>query len=299
MKKCLIEFSDESAGLGDLIAMMPYIDRFSKSFNFEVTVMVRNINNTEIFKESFPEIEFIATNQKIDFDKKIFLRHDKYNSPLQHIFAEQLGFKNLEYIKPKVDKIISERPIKNKYVTFSMQSTLQLKYWNAPGGNKQNLFSPYWDELCKLLRKSGLTPVCVDYYDNFGVVPFRNHSPKSAVRKHGLNLKETINYISHSEFFIGLSSGLSWLAHALDKPVCMISNFTEDWHEFDINSENYMRITNKNVCHGCWNKVNIEFSSSNPEWYWCPRHQNTDRQFECHTSITPEFVFEQLKKWIN
>ena len=35
--------------------------------------------------------------------------------------------------------------------------------------------------------------------------------------KIGLNLEDTINDIYHSEFFIGLSSGLSWLAHAMGK----------------------------------------------------------------------------------
>ncbi len=299
MKKCLIEFSDESAGLGDLIAMMPYVDKFSESFNMESTMMIKNLENSKIFEHSFPNIKFISTEENFQYDKKINLNHNRHDLPLQHIFAEQLGFKKIEYIKPKVDKIISERPIKNKYVTFSMQSTLQMKYWNSSEDKKQNLFSPYWDELCKLLRRTGLTPVCIDYYDNFGIEPFRNHSPKSAVKKHGLKLPEVINYLLHSEFFIGLSSGLSWLAHALDKPVCMISNFTEEWHEFDINSENYIRITNKDVCHGCWNKIHLEFESSNSKWYWCPRHQNTSRQFECHTSITPDVVFEHLKKWIN
>jgi ADP-heptose:LPS heptosyltransferase len=38
--------------------------------------------------------------------------------------------------------------------------------------------------------------------------------------------------ISNSEFFIGLSSGLSWLAWTLNKEVIMISNFTEENHEF-------------------------------------------------------------------
>jgi autotransporter strand-loop-strand O-heptosyltransferase len=84
----------------------------------------------------------------------------------------------------------------------------------------------------------------------------------------------------------------------MDKKVAMISNFSEDWHEFDLSSENYKRITNKSVCHGCWNNINKDFSFDAGDWYWCPKHRDTARQFECHTSITPQMVFEEIKDWI-
>ncbi len=34
------------------------------------------------------------------------------------------------------------------------------------------------------------------------------------------------------------------------------------------------------------------------DWYWCPKHKNIDRQFECHTSITPEMVYNEIKDWL-
>ena len=83
-----------------------------------------------------------------------------------------------------------------------------------------------------------------------------NGLPSNCIKKINTPLDETINYIYHSEFFIGLSSGMSWVAHAMGKPVAMIANFTEDWNEFDLSSSDYIRITNKSVCHGCWNKIN-------------------------------------------
>ena len=33
-------------------------------------------------------------------------------------------------------------------------------------------------------------------------------------------------------------------------------------------------------------------------WDNCPKYENTNRQFECHTSITPEQVFNKIKDWI-
>jgi autotransporter strand-loop-strand O-heptosyltransferase len=109
---------------------------------------------------------------------------------------------------------------------------------------------------------------------------------------------DAVNIINHSEFYIGLSSGMSWIAHALGKKVVMISNFTEDWNEFDLSLDDYIRITNKSVCHGCWNKVNIDFEFNKNDWYWCPLHKDTERQFECHKSITVNDVMEKIKNWL-
>lgn len=299
MKSFLLEFSNESTGLGDLIALMPYVEKFSQNYEFEITVMLKNKELGNLFEKSYPKLKFIGKDEKRIFDKEMSLVHEKFNLPLQQIFAEQLGFKNANYIRPKVDTPDCDRPLKKKYVTFSIQSTYQMKYWNCSGEIKNQLLSPNWFEICKFLRKKNITPVCVDYYDNFGVLPYRNHVPTNCVKKTGLPLDKVSELIYHSEFFIGLSSGLSWLSHALGKKVCMISNFTEDWHEFDLNSDDYIRITNKDVCHGCWNKVNIDFPLDKLEWYSCPKHENTERQFECHTSIKPEDIIKKISKWIN
>ena len=92
------------------------------------------------------------------------------------------------------------------------------------------------------------------------------------------------------EFFIGLSSGLSWLAWGLGKQVVMISNFTNEEHEFMFNCT---RIVNRSVCNGCWNNPMFKFDKG--DWYWCPEHKGTERQFECHKSITSDMVIEQIQ----
>ena len=101
------------------------------------------------------------------------------------------------------------------------------------------------------------------------------------------DLEYTIDCIRQSEFFIGLSSGLSWVAWALNTPVVMISNFTEEGHEFTS-----IRVTNTDVCHGCWNDPKYTFDKG--DWNWCPVHKGTDRQFECHKSITADDVIKVL-----
>jgi autotransporter strand-loop-strand O-heptosyltransferase len=89
--------------------------------------------------------------------------------------------------------------------------------------------------------------------------------------------------IVSSEFYIGLSSGLSWLAWALGKKVVMIANFSEEWHEFEC-----IRPVNKSVCNGCWNNPNFKFDKG--DWDWCPVWRGTDRKFECQSSITAKMV---------
>lgn len=299
MKSCLVELSTDSVGLGDTLVVMPYLDKFREKNQIEVFFRVKNHSWGTLFDKTFPNIKFISKYDEVDCDKTIVLTHRNHTLPLQQIFASQLGFINAEYIRPTVDEVICDRPIKNKYVCISTHSTSQLKFWNHHNGKLDHQFSTNWNNLCAMLRKSGYTPVCVDYYLDFGNPPYFNFVPNKSVKKLGLNLHEVMKFINHCEFFIGLSSGLTWLAHAMGKPVCMISNFTEDWHEIDLSTPDYIRITNKNVCHGCWNLVGKEFEFHSDDWYWCPRHKDTERQFECHKEITPEMVFEKIKKWIN
>ena len=295
MKKVLV--SIKSLSIGDTVAAIPYINKFQET-NFTSIIYV-SISNWLIpyFETIYPDLKFIGKNSNEVFDKTLFLDYN-FNKSIQQGYAEQLGFINTPYIRPNILIPNMERPIKNKYVTIGVHSTSQLKYWNHPKGKKVQPESPYWNELCGMLRKEGYTPVVVEQDELFGWTPYRNGLPNKANKKFGQSFLESMNLIYHSELYIGLSSGMSWVAHAMGKPVAMIANFTEDWNEFDLSTPDYIRITNKNVCHGCWNLINKEFKFDTDDWYWCPKHQNTNRQFECHTSITPEHVFNEIKKWI-
>ena len=296
MRKVLVFI--ESFSIGDTVAAIPYINKFQE-VNLTDDISV-SINDWLIpyFSTVYPNLKFIGKNTGYVFDKIIDLKYN-YNKSIQQGYAEQLGFINTPYIRPNILIPNMERPIKNKYITIGVHSTSQLKYWNHPKGKKVQPESPYWNELCGMLRKEGYTPVVVEQNELFGTNNLKNGLPNKANKKFGQSFLESINLIYHSEFYIGLSSGMSWVAHAMGKPVAMIANFTEDWNEFDLSTPDYIRITNKNVCHGCWNLIDKEFEfDSYGDWYWCPKHQNTNKQFECHTSITPEHVFNEIKKWI-
>jgi len=93
-----------------------------------------------------------------------------------------------------------------------------------------------------------------------------------------------VNLLHHASFFIGLSSGLSWLAWATHIPVVLISGFTLPVSEF----YTPWRIFSSHGCNGCWDDTSLNFDHK--DFLWCPRHKNTPRQFECTRLITGKQV---------
>ena len=97
-----------------------------------------------------------------------------------------------------------------------------------------------------------------------------------------------MNDLYFCDFFIGLTSGLSWLAWSLEKPVVLISGISKDHVEF----ATPYRVTNTNVCHACATEKGFEFDKA--DWMFCPKNKN----FECTSSITFEMVKEKIDKLI-
>lgn len=285
----LIDLNSHS--LGDLVAALPYVQLWSEQHDTPVTVKT-NLIFKDLFKWSYPSILFTDTLDGWQEEDIVRIWY-KFDKAIQAGYAEQLGFENPAYIRPKIDRILKDRPMEQPYVTFGVHSTSQLKYWNSIDGREGQTLATNWNELCKMIKTTGITPVCLSNHELFGKPPHWNGLPEEA-HKVFVDLKEVINWMWHSKFYIGPSSGLAWVAHALGKPVVMISNFTKDWNEFDLSVKDYKRITDESVCHGCWHTE--KFDGSN--WYWCPKHADTDREFECHKAITPEKVFETLREWL-
>ena len=102
-------------------------------------------------------------------------------------------------------------------------------------------------------------------------------------------MEERAWYLHHCEFFIGVSSGLSWLAWACGKKVVMISGATMEFNEF---SEDNIRIINKESCHGCWNSVEHRDKFACYHAALCPE----DKNFECTRRISPSHVIQRMEE---
>ena len=270
-KRVYIAF--ESKSLGDTIAWMPYVEEFRK--HHQCTVICSTFWN-HLF--DYPEIEFVEPGNVVPnlyalYRIGYFDNLDKNpckptQIPLQKTATAILGLDFVEMApsiayKPEVPKI-------GKYVTIATNSTSGCKFWTKEG----------WQALINWLVSEGYEVYNISKELN----PFDNCTQITTP-----SLESKMDWIAGSSFFIGLSSGLAWLAWATGKQVVMISNFTEDWNEFPC-----IRITNKNVCHGCWNNQNFSFNPG--DWNWCPVHKGTDKQFICHTSITADMVIDEIKK---
>lgn len=98
------------------------------------------------------------------------------------------------------------------------------------------------------------------------------------------DIQAAIQHICEARLFIGLSSGLAWLAWAYSTPVVMISGFTKFFNEFPC-----YRVWNPHACTGCFN---VFLNISSP----CPIFSGTPRAHECHNTITPDMVLAQVHR---
>jgi autotransporter strand-loop-strand O-heptosyltransferase len=263
----------ESKSLGDTLAWVPYALEFQKLH--QCKVILSTFWNRILH---YPELELVEPGIVVNNVYALYRIGWFYNSdkepeipntiPLQKAATNILG---LDFTEQR--PVLAYTPVKfesaGKFVTIATNSTSGCKFWTKEG----------WQELINYLVSQNYLVYNVSKEKN----PFDN-----CVQIEDTSIENTINMISNSKFFIGLSSGLSWLAWALNVKVFMISNFTEADHEFT----DCVRITNTNVCHGCWNEEGIIFDKG--DWNWC-KHKGTDKHFECHKSITAQMVIEKIK----
>jgi autotransporter strand-loop-strand O-heptosyltransferase len=291
MKNILIVFS--SSCLGDTLAWTPIIEEYRKITKNKIYC----INNKYYKIFNYPNINFINNNnecQNINFDKiynlGFFIENLKFKEMqlkdprtlnLQEVACDIL---KIPYKEIKPNLIIKNKNNKEnqKYVCLATQSTNQAKYWNYSNG---------WEIITDYLIKLGYKVICIDKYASFGNIVYTNNIPKNAIDKTGdIDIQNRITDIYNCDFFIGLPSGLSWLAWALDKKVILISGFSDPKTEF----YTPYRIINKNVCNSCWNDQSFIFPYH--DFIFCPKHRNTNRMFECTKKITPDMVIQEINK---
>lgn len=262
----------DSKSLGDTLAFIPYCEAFQNKHKCKLTVST--FWNKIL---DYPNLKFVEAGSSVncyalyrlgwfwDIDKEPVQCN---TIPLQQTASNILGLDYVE-LKPKLKYNIGDN-IYGKYVTIATNSTAGLKFW----------LKEYWQEVIEFLVESGYKVINTSKERN----PFNN-----CYQLEDISIENTMSVIHHSEFFIGLSSGISHLAWGLGKKVIMIAGFTEIDHEFEC-----IRPYNPNVCHGCWNNSKIKFDAG--DWNFCPHHKGTDRQFECQNSITPSMVIDAIKK---
>ena len=274
--------------LGDSLGWFPYAAKFQEQHRCRVTCgMAEKL--IPLFRDAYPHINFV-THEDIKpetyyatysmglfFDDK-----DNIHQPcdFRHVGLHRtagyiLGVDPTE-TPPRIIVADDTRPLAEPYVCIAVQSTTQSKYWNNPHG---------WHEIIRFLKESGYRVICIDQKATHGTGLVWNHTPNGADDQTGDRpLQERARWLKHADFFLGLSSGLSWLAWAVGTPVVMISGFTHPLNEFTTP----YRVINYHACNSCWNDPQYRFDHK--DFLWCPRHKDTPRQFECTRLITVDDV---------
>ena len=281
--------------LGDLLAWFPYAEKFERKHgcNLECT-MAQNI--IDLVGKQYPTIRF-STPDKVrsvapyaSYRIGLFFGGDQDYQPYdfrQVGLAPTVGY--ILGVDPEpVPPLLPPNPpreIEEPYVCIAVQSTSQAKQWNNPTG---------WEEVIDHLKGLGYRVLCIDRERTGGHGWAWNHIPHGTEDFTGNRpLAERAAMLHHADFFVGLGSGLSWLAWAAGTPVVMISGFSLPSCEF---STPY-RVHNTHVCHGCWDAMDVTFDHH--DYFWCPRHKGTDRQFECTRFITGKQVINAIDRLRN
>ncbi|KQR79530.1 hypothetical protein ASG35_06415 [Burkholderia sp. Leaf177] len=284
--------------LGDSIAWMPVIDTFREQHNCELHMPLQ-AHLQPLFRDGYPHLH-IETEEQLNsqadtfyatyyigllkpFSERDHQPTDPRVSNMQDMIAYLLGVP-CEERRPNVVIANKTRTIKERYVCIATQSTAQCKYWNNPRG---------WSTLIAHLKARGYRVLCIDKEKSYGNSEYTNAMPEDAEDFTGNRpLQERLSLLHHAEFFIGLGSGLSWLAWAARTPVVMISGFSHPSAEF----RTPYRVINFHGCNSCFNDTTVEFDAS--DFAWCPRRADPAQRFQCTAIITPEFVMRVVDNLI-
>jgi autotransporter strand-loop-strand O-heptosyltransferase len=284
-KRVFIAF--ESSSLGDTLAWIPYVEEFRKKHNCHVIVSTF-LNH--LFETEYPNIEFVKPGTTVHnlyalYRLGVFLQDNQYDRfmhkndykklRLQEVASDILGL-DFEEIRPRMKSIEimkSDKP----YICIGNHSTAQSKYWNNSTG---------WQELVDYVKELGYDVYLLSKEED-GYMG--NKNPTGVIKVDGKTLEEISSILLGSKGFVGISSGLSWLAWTLKVPTILISGCTEEVHE-PLNG--VRRIINTNVCNSCFSSHTFDKG----DWNWCPLHKGTERQFECSKEITFSMVKPKIDK---
>jgi len=280
--------------LGDTLGWFPYAVKFMEQHDCRLSCAMAE-PLIPLFEKTYPRIRFF-THEQVDperyyasYSMGLFFSDEAcVHQPcdfrlvgLHRTAGYILGVDPTE-VPPRIALEDDRRPMAEPYVCIAVQSSTHSKHWTNPHG---------WRELVSFLKDSGYRVVCIDQKPIHGTGVVWNHIPHGVEDQTGDRpLAERARWIKHADFFVGLSSGLSWLAWAIGTPVVLISGFTHPTNEF----HTPYRVINYHACNSCWNDVRVRFDHK--DFLWCPRHANTPRQFECTRLITAEAVKDVVRR---
>ena len=274
-----------SKAMGDALAVLPFASEFKRRHGCKMSILLpeylrgfaaalypelvqADAISFDGYANYFP-VMLVSDYPKIPVDLR--------SEPMERITAAILGLETLPakpHFKPTAPPVTNE-----PYICIGVQASSNRKAWLYPGG---------WDVVVDYLKRLGYRVFCIDKHaaqTNMGITISK---PDGAEDFTGdFPIMDRANMLYHAEFFIGLGSGLAWIANAVDCPVVMICGFSQDWCEF----YTPYRVANRLVCNGCFNDVRVKYLRSP-----CPYHYGTSRALECQRKISPQMVIDAINQ---
>jgi len=269
----------DSFCLGDTICFSAYLDRFisyhrprrvtiSTFFPELLSTQHHSAAITSAYRqEGYPE--------EIQADVLVTVGYDK--GSLDHTLG------GMSWAAKSCMQLRQDTPIGRPWVTRRWRQKVPGKISIAPGSLKKMARWEWggslgWQRVVGSLSEMGFTVHSVSYENDINLTGLAGNHHSNP------DLTAALDHILESGLFIGLSSGLAWLAWAYGVPVVMISGFTKEHNEFPC-----WRVTEQRACTGCFNTF-MNISST------CPLFEGTARENECHTRISPDLVMREVRR---
>lgn len=270
----------ETCALGDTLALLPAVQALARRHEERVTVMVAAYlrplvaalyPSLSLWCEERPPVDAYAIAYLgVPGGGASTLPLPWTSIPMLFIAHLTMGGRQ-ELERPPVPAW--PRPVAEPYVCIGVQASHTVKGWLWPGG---------WEEVVSVLRQAGYRVLCIDKAREQTELGFRTRLPEGAEDFTGDRpLTERAQLLAHAEFFVGLSSGLAWLAWTVHCPVVMIAGFSLPWFEFPEAERAY----NPRVCCGCIHEGHLI------------RDKCADRgedYMACQRRISPQMVLDAI-----
>ena len=275
--------------LGDAVAAIPSVAEFERRTGCKLTVFLPKPLR-EFAANLYPELEQVDSVRIENYATFFFawiigtlpiLPVDSRMVPIERVAEINLSMK---LSPPKPTFKPTAPPVTDEpYVCIAVQASAPEKGWLYPHG---------WDIVVDYLKSLSYRVFCIDKNATETSDKFTICKPKAAEDFTGnLPIMHRANMLYHAEFFIGLSSGLAWIANAVDCPVVMICGFSSVWNEFDTP----YKVSNRLTCNGCSNDLRtLDFFYMSR----CTYHGGTSREFECQKKISPRQVINAIERLI-
>lgn len=266
--------------IGDTMAWFPYVAMFAGKHHCKTGVVVGE-QLRPLLEPNYPHIKFFPRGTEkilapyasfrlgINYEcNENFQKMNYWKMPLAQLIGYDLGLENeicFDDPQPPVIADAGKLDVDVPYVCMAVNGSMKAKGWNNPQAIRETV---------EYLKSRGYRVMLIDKEktDLYGAQDLTGIRP----------LTERASLIKGAKLFIGMSSGLSWLAWACRVPVVLLSGFTEPWHEF----RTPYRVLNWHACHGCWNKPDKQFPCQD------------DGICECSTAINSKLVIDQIKRII-